>query len=93
MTDNTETKKNENELAGVDIRKIENGTILVALANHSQIPLQGLALDTPARDILGHLQKVSENKALKNAVVDQDETDPEKNIRVITLKTNVAAKG
>lgn len=88
------SKNNQNTLAGIDISQTESGTILVSLPTGTQVPLSGLDLATPAVDILGHLQRVAAgDKSLINAQVDKDETDEEKGVRVITLKTTVQRKG
>jgi len=94
MTDKKNTQQDSNTLAGVDISTTENGTILVVLATGAQVPLTGLDLETPAEDILNHLKRVAAgHKSLDNSRIDQDESDDEKGVRVITLKTNVQRKG
>ena len=86
-------EKNKNLLAGIDISKTEANTTLVILPNNNQIPLKDLDFSTPAKDILNHLQAVSADNSLKLSKIDKDEVDEEKQIRVITLKTNAQRKG
>ena len=92
-TKNDKSNSDPNEILGIDVSGFKSGSIVVVLPNNSQVTIDSLDIETNAEDIIRHLQAISTDTRLRIAKIDGDKTHAEKQVRVITLKTNAQEKG
>lgn len=92
-TDVKKSASDPNKLLGIDVSGFQPGSIVVVLPNNSQVTIDSLDIEANAEDIIRHMQAISTDARLRIAKIDDDKTHAEKQVRVITLKTNAQEKG